>query len=129
MKPRRQREPSDDEPTAEHQTLKHGNEEIDPGDTDQLDDQYRVSLDYTGEHSSGTVDHDDRGQARWKWNTESTPSGETDRTFDLLKALNNDALSIEITVEEKPAKAPRKSGYDPYDVGGGKDAKRKPPKK
>jgi hypothetical protein len=128
MEPRRKREPSDDEPTAEHQTLKNGDEEIDPATTDQLGDQYRVSLDYTGEYASGTVDHDDRGQARWKWNTESTPAGEIDRTFDLLKALNNDALSIEITVEEKRAKPPLTSGYDPYDIGD-QDSKQKKPRK
>jgi hypothetical protein len=99
-------------------------EGLDPTRTDQIDDRFRVSLDYTGEFATGTVDHDDRGQARWKWNTETTPAGETDRTFDLLKALTNDALSIEGSPAEPPAKEPpRQSGYNPYDVGGPKKPK------
>jgi hypothetical protein len=127
MKPRSKHDLPDDDPTAEQAAL---DEHVDLADTDQLDDKYRVSLDYTGEFATGTVDHDDRGQARWKWNTESTPAGDTDRTFDLLKALNNDALTIEGTAEqEQPAKPQRKSGYDPYDVGGDKPKKTKPREK
>jgi hypothetical protein len=109
---RRTRETLDDDPTVEQEAP---GAVIDPASTDQLDDQYRVSIDYSGEFASGTIDHDERGQARWKWNTETTPAGDTERTFDLLKALNNDALCIEGSAEP-PAKPPRKSGYDPYDV-------------
>jgi len=95
--------------------------------TDARQDRYSVSLDYTGEFASGVIDHDDRGQARWKWNSESTPVGETERTFDLLKALNNDALTIEGSPQPDPAKPARQSGYNPYDVSG--TAKQKPRKK
>jgi hypothetical protein len=122
MSSRRKRDLPDDDPTAEEAAL---GKDFDPADTDQLPDKFRVSLDYTAESATGTVDHDDRGQARWKWNTESTPAGDADQTFDLLKALNNDALSIEGTAPQA-AKPPRKSGYDPYDVGGDDKPKVKP---
>jgi hypothetical protein len=122
MNPRGKREIADEDPTSEEPTL-----DADPTRKDTLHDHSRVSLDYTGEFATGSVDHDDRGQARWKWNTESTPAGETERTFDLLKALNNDALSIEGSPDQKPTEPPRQSGYNPYDVGGGN--KPKPRKK
>jgi hypothetical protein len=121
MNPREKREISDDDPT----------EPALDGDrtrNEQVDERFRVSLDYTGEFATGTVDHDDRGQARWKWNSETTPTGDTERTFDLLKALTNDALSIEGAAETKPEEPTRQSGYNPYDVGGGAD-KSKPRKK
>ena len=101
---------------------------FDPTRTDAARDGYTVSLDYTGEFASGVIDHDDRGQARWKWNSESTPTGETERTFDLLKALNNDALTIEGSPKQESEKPKRQSGYNPYDVGGA-DTKPKPRKK
>jgi hypothetical protein len=126
MSSRGKREIADEDPPGEDETL-----EVDPTRSDLLDDQHRVSLDYTGEFATGTVDHDDRGQARWKWNTEDTPSGDAERTFDLLKALNNDALRIEGSPEETPTdEPPRQSGYNPYDVGGGdkKTPKPNPPK-
>jgi hypothetical protein len=123
MNPPGKRQISDNDPTGQEPAL-----DGDPALTDQVDERFRVSLDYTGEFATGTVDHDDRGQARWKWNTESTPTGDTERTFDLLKALTNDALSIEGSAETKPEEPKRQSGYNPYDVGGGAD-KRKPRKK
>ncbi len=119
MNPRRTQETPDDDPTHEKTALEGERTHTD------LIEKYNVSIDYTGEFSKGTVDHDDRGQARWKWNTESTPSGDADRTFDLLKALTNDALSIEGSVDE-PVEPPRQSGYNPYDVGGGDKPKTNP---
>jgi hypothetical protein len=121
MKPRRTRDrsdrpaPGEGDPTA---------------DTDPIDIRERVSLDYTGEFSTGTIDHDERGQARWKFKTEATPSGDIERTFDLLKALNNDALSIEGAQEPAAETKPkRKSGYNPYDVdSSAKPKPSKPPK-
>jgi hypothetical protein len=122
MSSRTKKEVDDDDPTGVERAL-----DVDPTHSDIVDDKYRVSLDYTGEFATGTVDHDDRGQARWKWNTESTPSGDTERTFDLLKALTNDALSLDGSVEQKAEEPPpRQSGYNPYDVGGGDKPKPKP---
>jgi hypothetical protein len=121
MNPRRTKETPDDEPTGKKAAVD------DERTQTNLTEKYSISIDYTGEFSKGTVDHDDRGQARWKWNTETTPSGEADRTFDLLKALTNDALSIEGSVEE-PAEPPRQSGYNPYDVGGDKPKPKPTPK-
>jgi hypothetical protein len=114
MNPRGTREIADHDPTGENETLDGDSKRAGP-----VDDHFRVSLDYTGEFATGSIDHDDRGQARWKWNSESTPTGDTERTFDLLKALTNDALSIEGAAEEPAAEEPtRQSGYNPYNVGG-----------
>ena len=116
------RKMADDAPTVDEEAP-----DLDRTRTDAANDGYTVSLDYTGEFASGVIDHDDRGQARWKFNSESTPVGETERTFDLLKALNNDALTIEGSPQPDPAKPARQSGYNPYDVSG--TAKQKPRKK
>jgi hypothetical protein len=102
----------DHDPTVEEKAL-----DVDSKRSHSADERFRVSLDYTGEHATGSVDHDDRGQARWKWNSETTPSGDAERTFDLLKALTNDDLSIEGAAEEPVDEPPRQSGYNPYDVG------------
>jgi hypothetical protein len=101
----------DDDPTVEEEILN-----VDP--TRPETEHHALSLDYTGEFASGVVDHDDRGQARWKWKTEDAPAASADRTFDLLKALDNDAISIEKEPQEVRTAPPRQSGYNPYDVGG-----------
>src|SRR6187551_2136069 len=63
--------------------------------TDQFDDTYRTRVVTTSENGIGTVDHDECGRARWKWSSESGSGRvESTGTFNLLKALDNDALSL-----------------------------------
>jgi len=103
----------DEDPTVEEQIV-----ELDSAHAETEHAPDALALDYTGEFASGVVDHDDRGQARWKWKTEDAPIAPAERTFDLLKALDNDALSIESEPQEVRKAPPRQSGYNPYDVGG-----------
>jgi hypothetical protein len=67
----------------------------------------------TNAHSAGGIQHDDRGEARWTWATEQPHA--LDRTFDELKALDNETLTL---LESEPVVArPRPgSGYNPYDT-------------
>jgi hypothetical protein len=53
------RDPEENDPTGEEEIL-----EFDGTKTDQLDDGYRVRIVSASEN--GRVDHDNRGQARWK---------------------------------------------------------------
>jgi hypothetical protein len=72
------------------------------------------------ENSSGGVDFDDLGHARWKWSTEASAASPPDveRTFDLLKALDNDTIELaERKQAESQPKAAKKTGYNPYDTG------------
>ena len=96
-------------------------------DNEPTNEARALDFDYTGEFATGSISHDDRGQARWKFNTETTPPAGSDpeRTFDLLKALNNDALSIESSAPPEEAKPTRHSGYNPYDVTGANKSKSK----
>ena len=108
MNPRDIRVRPDDDPTVEEEAP-----DFDASRTDQIE---RPSFASPQDHSSGTVEHDERGQARWKWSTEHAGlSSETDQTFNELEALTNDLLSL-----EEPSGAERtpgpKSGYNPYDT-------------
>ena len=73
------------------------------------------------ENSAGQVGFDDLGNARWKFSSEASAKAklEAERTFDLLKALDND--SIELADGKRPdaaqSKPAKKSGYNPYDTG------------
>jgi hypothetical protein len=101
-----------DDPTVEEQAL-----DLAATRTDVLDDAVTLGIVSASESSSGGIDHDARGHARWKWVTESTPAGQTDDTFDHLKALDNDALAVDDEAQAPAAEPPsRKSGYNPYDV-------------
>lgn len=103
--------PSDDDPTDEQPTL-----EYDGTRTDELDEAYRMRVVAANENGSGTVDFDDRGQPRWKWITETDGAAQScERTFDHLKALDNEALSIEEPAPDSSKSSPA-SGYDPYDT-------------
>lgn len=106
------RTPTDSEDTAEHEVP-----EFDGAQTDQLDDTYRMRVVSASENGKGTVDHDDRGRARWKWATEASSAATDTGTFDLIKALDNDALSV---TDEHPAADPARAnldtGYNPYDA-------------
>ena len=102
----------DEDPTGEEPAA-----EFDGTDTAVLDDSYRMSVVSASENSAGAVDYDDRGQPRWKWITEMEGSADpSEKTFDHLEALDNDALSID-GLEEPPPEPPRDFGYNPYDVG------------
>ena len=101
----------DEDPTAEEEAL-----EFDGTKTDQLDDSYRLRVVTASEN--GRVDHDDRGQARWKWSTEEpSPKPADTGTFDMLKALDHDALNVS---PEPPAPGPtvadKGAGYNPYET-------------
>src|SRR5215471_19436655 len=101
------RPPTDDDPTVEEEAP-----EFDPSRTDQLE---RPTFAAVRDDSAGTVEHDDRGQAVWKWATEHEgPATEAEKTFDHLEALTNDRLALEDPAA-KPAPGPR-SGYNPYDT-------------
>ena len=69
------------------------------------------------------MQHDERGEARWTWATEQHDA--LDRTFDELKALDNEALTL---LEPNPVAArPRTGGgYNPYDAAAAKKTKSKP---
>ncbi len=86
--------------------------------TDQLDGSSRMQVVSASENGKGAVDHDERGHAKWKWSTEaSAPSGTDTGTFDLLKALDNDSLTLS---QEIPALDPTAvdthAGYNPYEA-------------
>jgi hypothetical protein len=68
----------------------------------------------TNERKTGTIEHDDRGDARWVFPSEQQ-ARDTAETFDELKALDNDTLEI-LELSEPPAKSPPGGGYNPYNV-------------
>ena len=109
MTQRDSKAPPDEDRTSEEEAI-----DFDGTRTDQLSDDYRLSVVSASENSSGTVDHDDRGQARWKWVTEmGAPVDHSDDTFDHLKELENHALALD---EPPVAKPNGQFGYDPYDT-------------
>jgi hypothetical protein len=109
------RDPSEEDPTAEEEAL-----EFDGSKTDQLDDSYRVRIVSASEN--GKVEHDDRGQARWKWTTETNSPAPSDTgTFDLLKSLDNAALDVSPPAADdaavpEPVKIDKVAGYNPYET-------------
>ena len=76
----------------------------------------------TNERSAGAVYHDERGEAHWGWATEQQA---LDRTFDELKALDNDALSL-LDSEPAPRRPRAGGGYKPYDAAASNNKKSKP---
>jgi hypothetical protein len=115
------RSPEDTDATAEEEAL-----EFDGTQTVQLDDTYRVRVVSASENGNGVVDHDDRGQARWKWSTEASDPAMADTgTFDLIKSPDNDALSVTADVPALPSPSvDKEAGYNPY----GAIAEETPPK-
>ncbi len=98
-------DPKDDEPTGGSKA-------------DRPDDPYRMRVVSASENGIGAVDHDERGRAKWKWSTEaSAPASADTGTFDLLKALDNDSLSLsqEVPALESTA-VDHAAGYNPYDA-------------
>lgn len=71
------------------------------------------------------VEHDDRGQARWRvippW------TGEAGRTFDELRIFDNDKLAAEDEPRTRESAPTPKSGSNPYDAGPAKTADQAPP--
>ena len=106
---------TDDDPTLEEEAL-----EFDPTATDEIE------LDFAaGRHTStGVIEHDDRGQARWVLTPKHEPASDADSTFDELRALTNERLEIDDTTPPEKKKNP-KGGYNPYDT----DAPQPPRKK
>lgn len=102
-------EKKDDDPTGEEAAL-----EFDGTRTDQLDDSYRVRVVSASEN--GKVEHDDRGQARWKWASETNSVPTDTGTFDMLKSLDNDALDVSEEVPAIPTMIDKTDGYNPYDT-------------
>jgi hypothetical protein len=83
----------------------------------RLDDDLEVVA--SGADSSGQIEYDERGQARWKWVTEIAQNAPTDRTFDQLKALTNNRLRLldesQASRDQPPAPQPG-GGYNPYET-------------
>ena len=79
-------------------------------------DSSGVQVVSASENGKGVVDHDERGHAKWKWSTEVTaPSGTDTGTFDLLKSLDNDSLTLSQEVPAlDPATVDTHGGYNPY---------------
>ncbi|HZF28412.1 MAG TPA: hypothetical protein VE907_04810 [Gammaproteobacteria bacterium] len=113
---------TDDDPTVEEEAPDFG-----PTRTDVLRESDHASIVAADGDSVGAIEHDDRGEARWKWVTETAAATESEKTFDHLKALSNASLSLQDTPAAAEADKPsRKTGYNPYDVGA--PAERKPGK-
>jgi len=98
---------TDDDPTVEEEVP-----DFDPTRTDQLDERAFASERHD---TTGVIEHDERGQARWKWNPETAPATDADQTFDELRALTNDRLALEDAPAAEAAPRPQ-SGYNPYDT-------------
>jgi hypothetical protein len=107
MNSREKRPLADNDPTVEEEAPDF----FDPTRTDQMDTRDFASARHT---TTGVIEHDERGHARWVAIPEP-PIGETDATFDELRALTNEKLAIDDA--EAPAPKPSsKSGYNPYDT-------------
>ena len=114
---------ADDDPTIEEEAP-----DFDPTRTDSLLRASDVSIVAAGGDSVGAIEHDDRGEARWKWVTETAGALASEKTFDHLKSLSNELLALEDAPAPAEADKPsRKTGYNPYDVDG--PAAQPPPSK
>jgi hypothetical protein len=104
--PRGKKPLGDDDPTLEEEAL-----DFDPTRTDEIE------LDFVApEHTStGVIEHDDRGQARWVLTPKHAPASDADSTFDELRALTNERLEIEDATPAEKKRNP-KGGYNPYDT-------------
>jgi hypothetical protein len=97
---------SDDDPTLEEEAL-----EFDPTATDEIELDF-VSASHG---TTGVIEHDDRGQARWVLTPKHEPATDADSTFDELRALTNERLEIDDATPAEKKKNP-KGGYNPYDT-------------
>jgi hypothetical protein len=85
----------------------------------------REDVTLTNERSNGTIEHDDRGDARWVWASEQQAQEAAERTFDELKALDNETLEILEQPAPLSGRPPPGGGYNPYDA---VEPKKKPAK-
>jgi hypothetical protein len=104
--PRGKKPLTDDDPTLEEEAP-----DFDPTRTDEIE------LDFVApEHAStGVIEHDDRGQARWVLTPKHEPASDADSTFDELRALTNERLEIDDAAPAEKKRNPR-GGYNPYDT-------------
>jgi hypothetical protein len=102
---------ADDDPTLEEEAPDFESLAANGGRED-------LSIVASGGDSAGAIEHDERGEARWKWVTETAAALETEKTFDHLEALSNASLSLVDAPASTDSAKPRKTGYNPYDVGG-----------
>jgi hypothetical protein len=70
----------------------------------------------TNDRASGTIEHDDRGDARWVFASEQQAKESAERTFNELKALDNEALEILEQPDRSRSNPPPGGGYNPYDA-------------
>ncbi len=97
---------TDDDPTLEEEAP-----DFDPLRTDQIDLDF-VSASHG---TTGMIEHDDRGQARWVLTPRHAPAADEDATFDELRALTNERLEIDDAAPVEKKRKP-KGGYNPYDT-------------
>jgi hypothetical protein len=114
-KPRGKKPLTDDDPTLEEEAPA-----FDPTRTDEIE------LDFVAARhaSTGIIEHDDRGQARWVLTPQQEPASDADATFDELRALTNERLEIDVEAPQEKKKHP-KGGYNPYDTNDPKPPPRK----
>ncbi len=106
-----QRTPADDDPTIEERSV-----DFDGASTDRLDGTDRLRVVTARERGKGGIGFDERGRARWQWNTEIGAGSDASGTFNELKALENPALALEGDAPQA-SEPSAKSGYDPYATG------------
>ena len=104
--PRGKKPLSDDDPTLEEEAPA-----FDPTATDEIELDF-VSASHG---TTGIIEHDDRGQARWVLTPTHEPASDADATFDELRALTNERLEIDDATPAEKKKNP-KGGYNPYDT-------------
>ena len=74
-----------------------------------------TSVTFTHERTTGSIEHDERGDARWVSASEKQ-ARDTAETFDELRALDNDTLEI-LELQDAPRqKSVPGGGYNPYDI-------------
>ena len=97
---------TDDDPTLEEEAP-----DFDPLRTDE------IALDFVSANhgTTGIIEHDDRGQARWVLTPRHEPAADGDATFDELRALTNERLAIDDPAPAETKPKPQ-GGYNPYDT-------------
>ena len=113
--PRGKKPLTDDDPTLEEKAP-----DFDPTRTDEIE------LDFVSARhaSTGIIEHDDRGHARWVLTPKHEPATDADQTFDELRALTNERLEIDDAAPAEKKRNP-KGGYNPYDTDVPKPARKK----
>ncbi|HVN35586.1 MAG TPA: hypothetical protein VMU96_10075 [Casimicrobiaceae bacterium] len=97
---------TDDDPTVEEEA---------PGFDPTRTDEIELGIVSARHTSTGVIEHDDRGQARWVLTPKHEPADDADATFDELRALTNERLQLDDSVPSEKEKNP-KGGYNPYNT-------------